>query len=193
MNFVKVLRNIIGVGLFVAFIVCAVIALKDLTDRKIGTSVRYQERQKISLPSWTLCPYDHVPSNVLRNASTVHDLSAVLKTMPITFKVAFTSVGWSSDNMTDENVLKEKYNVTMEETWNVQCKVNVIGTGCDTCLTFNAPAQKVEKFIAILKIPEFYEKESMTLQLHDPGHSLALNREYEWNQILYFIFKKRKT
>ena len=193
MNFVRVLRNVIGVGLFVAFIVCAVIALKDLTDRKIGTSVRYQERQKISLPSWTLCPYDHVPSNVLRNASTVHDLSAVLKNMPITFKVAFTSVGWSSDNMTDENVLKEKYNVTMEETWNVQCKVNVIGTGCDTCLTFNAPAQKVEKFIAILKIPEFHGKESMTLQLHDPGHSLALNREYEWNQILYFVFKKGKT
>ena len=99
-----------------------------------------------------------------------------------------------SFNMTDANVLKQQFNVTMEETWNVHCKVNWRATGCDPCLTFNAPLKKVGKFSATLDIIQQYpNQKSMTLQFHDRHASLALNMNMNWNRVLYFVFKKGRT
>ena len=95
--------------------------------------------------------------------------------------------------MTDENALKAKFNVTMEETWNVHCAVNILATGCDTCLTFNAPTKTVQAFTMELDIREFSGITAMILQLHDRDASLALNWKHDWNQLTYIVFKPGST
>ena len=191
MNFIKIIRNLFGLGLFIAFIVTTIQALKDLIECKIGSSVRTEEREEIQLPSWTLCPFDYNPANVLRNASNLHELTTVLEQIPVNFSI-YLGMGVIFD-MTDKKTLEDKFNVTMEETWHVHCKTNVQATGCDTCLTFNAPIKTIPKFFAMLSIEEYPGKEAMILQLHNRGNSLALNWEYNWSQLSYFVFKKGKT
>ena len=191
MNFIKIIRNLLLLGLGIAFIVTTIQALTDLIDGKIGSSVTTEEREEITLPSWTLCPFDPNPNNVLRNASNLHELTTVLEQIPLNFSI-FLGMGITF-NMTDKKTLEDEFNVTMEETWHVHCKGNFLGTGCDTCITFHAPIKTIPRFFAKLFIEEYPGKEAMILQLHDSGNSLALNWEYNWSQVSYFVFKKGKT
>ena len=187
MNFIKIIRNLFGLGLFIAFIVTTIQALISLTEKKIGTSVRTEEREEIILPSWTLCPFDSNPVNYEKNASNLYEFNTQI---PLNFTIIYD---WGIVfNMTDKKTLEDKFNVTMEETWHVHCKANFQGSGCNTCWTFNAPLKTVPKFFAMLAIQDI-GKEAMILQLHNRGNSLALNWEYNWSQLSYFVFKKGKT
>ena len=188
MNFIKIIRNLFGLGLFIAFIVTTIQALINLTEKKIGTSVRTEEREEIILPSWTLCPFDSNPVNYEKNASNLYEFNTQI---PLNFTIIYD---WGIVfNMTDKKTLEDKFNVTMEETWHVHCKANFQGSGCNTCWTFNAPLKTVGKFTAILKIHEDPEREAMILQLHDRDASLALLRDFNWNQVLYFNLKPGRT
>ena len=190
MNFTQILKRSIILILFSVFIALSIVALKNLLEGKIGYSVRFETREKIPLPSWTLCPFSRTLQAPMYNVSNVQEFVNSLRKLPINFTVAIES----SLNMTDANVLKQHFNSTMEDTWNIHCKVNHFGTGCDPCLTFNAPRMWVGKFTAFLEIEkENIRQDSITLQFHDPDASLALNEEYNWNQVLYFKFRKGKT
>ena len=189
MNFTQILKKSIVLILFSVFLACSIIALKELLARKIGSSVTFENRKAISLPSWTLCP------NILRgvyNKSNAQELAKLLTTLPINLTVKAAGENEGSFNMTDANILKQHFNVTIEETWNVHCKVNQLGSGCDPSLTFNAPQKGVGKFYAFLKITQ-ENPNTMTLLFHDPDSSLALSGEYNWNQVLYFVIKQGRT
>ena len=190
MNFTQILKKSIVLILFSVFLACSIIALKELLARKIGSSVTFENRKAISLPSWTLCP------NILRgvyNKSNAQELAKLLTTLPINLTVKAAGENEGSFNMTDANILKQHFNVTMEETWNVHCKVNGRATGCDPCITFNAPQMGVGKFSASLDIVQQYpNQKSMTIQFHDRHASLALKNNLDWNQVLYFVFKPGK-
>ena len=191
MNLVKLIRNFFVFGLLTAFVLCSINAFRDLLKMRIGTSVRFEERDEIILPSWTLCPHQTKETKAMFNSSNVQDLTRLLQSIPVNFTVHSHTT--KSVNMTDENALKAKFNVTMEETWHVHCKGNFLATGCDTCITFHAPIKTIPRFFAKLFIEEYPGKEAMILQLHDSGNSLALNWEYNWSQVSYFVFKKGKT
>ena len=193
MNLQKLVKTSFILILFSIFIACSIIALKDLLSRKIGYSVSFETRNEIPLPSWTICPTDRtVPFKTSYNKSNVHEL--MTDRLPVKFMVSVEDKDGkvSTFNMTDANVLKQHFNVSMEETWNVHCKANV-AKGCDACFTFNAPTKTVGKFTAVLKIHEDPQRESMILQLHDRDASLALLRDFNWNQVLYFNLKSGKT
>ena len=191
MNLVKLIRNFFVFGLLTAFVLCSINAFRDLLNMRIGTSVRFEERDEIILPSWTLCPHQTKETKAMFNSSNVQDLTRLLQSIPVNFTVHSHTT--KSVNMTDENALKAKFNVTMEETWNVHCTVNILATGCDTCLTFNAPTKTVQAFTMELDIQEFSGITAMILQLHDRDASLALNWKHDWNQLTYIVFKPGST
>ena len=191
MSFTQILKKTFVLILFSVFLTCSIIALKELLARKIGNSVTFEPRKAISLPSWTLCP--HILRGVY-NISSVQEFAKSLATLPVNLTVEAEGETEGTFNMTDANILKQYFNVTMEETWNVHCKVNWLATGCDPCLTFNAPRKGIGKFAAALDIRQQYpNQESMTLQFHDRHASLALKKDKNWNQILYFVFKPGRT
>ena len=192
MNFTQILKKSIVLILFSVFLACSIIALKELLARKIGSSVTFETRKAISLPSWTLCP--HILRSVY-NVSNAHELATFFAKFPInlTVSTAIENEDSFKFNMTDSKILKQHFNVTMEETWNVHCKVNRRATGCDPCITFNAPQKGVGKFSASLDIVQQYpNQKSMTIQFHDRHASLALKNNLDWNQVLYFVFKPGK-
>ena len=192
MKITKIVKKFNILILFSVFIACSITAIRDLLAKKIGFSVSFETRNEIPLPSWTICPIDRtLPFKTSFNKSNVHELTN--DRLPVKFGVNVEDDDGkvSTFNMTDANVLKEQFNVSMEETWNVHCKVN--WKGCDACFTFNAPLKTVEKFTAILKIHEDPEREAMILQLHDRDASLALLRDFNWNQVLYFNLKPGRT
>ena len=192
MNLQKLVKKSTILILFSVFIACSIIAIRDLLAGKIGYSVSFETRNEIPLPSWTICPIDRtLPFKTSFNKSNVHELTN--DRLPVKFGVNVEDDDGkvSTFNMTDANVLKEQFNVSMEETWNVHCKVN--WKGCDACFTFNAPLKTVEKFTAILKIHEDPEREAMILQLHDRDASLALLQNFNWNHVLYFNLKPGQT
>ena len=192
MNLQKLVKKSSILILFSIFIACSIIALKDLLARKIGYSVSFETRNEIPLPSWTICPTDRtVPFKTSYNKSNVHELTADKIPVKFVVSVELEDGKGSTFNMTDANVLKQHFNVSMEETWNVHCKVN--WKGCDACFTFNAPLKTVGKFTAVLKIHEDPQREAMILQLHDRDASLALLRDFNWNQVLYFNLKAGRT
>ena len=193
MNLQKLVKKSTIIILFSVFIACSITALKDLLARKIGYSVSFETRNEIPLPSWTICPTDRkVPFKTSYNKSNVHEL--MTDRLPVKFMVSVEDKDGkvSTFNMTDANVLKQQFNVSMEETWNVHCKANV-AKGCDACFTFNAPIKTVGKFTAVLRIHEDPQREAMILQLHDRDASLALLRDFNWNQVLYFNLKPGRT
>ena len=194
MNFSQILKKSIVLILFSVFLACSIIALKELLARKIGNSVSFETRKAISLPSWTLCP--HILRGVY-NVSNAHEFTKLLAELPINLTIHHHGPDGENEgsfNMTDANILKQHFNVTMEETWNVHCKVNQFGSGCDPSLTFNAPQKGVGKFNAFLKITQENPKQdTMILLFHDPDSSLALSSEYNWNQVLYFVIKQGRT
>ena len=130
------------------------------------------------------------------NESNVQELDDYLKRLPVSLRVMIEDENtgdFLTLHMTDTNILKQHFNATMEETWNVHCKVNYFGTGCDPCITFNAPTKGVGKFSASLDIVQQYpNQKSMTIQFHDRHASLALKNNLDWNQVLYFVFKPGK-
>ena len=194
MNFTKILKKSTVLVLFALFIALSIVALQNLLARKIGNSVTFETRKAISLPSWTLCPFPQLYQKPLYNESNVQELADYLKRLPISLRVIIEGENAGDYNMTDTNILKQHFFVTMEETWNVHCRVNHFGTGCDPCLTFNAPQKGVGKFYAFLKITQENPKQdTMTLLFHDPDSSLALSSEYNWNQVLYFVIKPGRT
>ncbi len=195
MKITKIVKKFNILILFSVFIACSIIALKDLLARKIGYSVSYETRNEIPLPSWTICPADRTVFKATLNASNVHELTAFLDRLPVKFMVTVEVEDghYSVFNMTDTDILKQHFNVSMEDTWNIHCKVAYGQQGCDPCFTFNAPIKTVGKFTAVLTIQENPHKEAMTLQLHDRDASLALLRNFNWNQVLYFMFKPGQT
>ena len=194
MKFTQVVKKSIIFILFSLFVALSIISVKNWLAGKIGYSVSFQTRKTIPLPSWTLCPFPLVVQKPLYNESNVQELANALERLPIRLRVAVDGENEGDFNMTNPTILKQHFNVTMEETWNVHCKVNWFGTGCDPCITFNAPQKGVGKFVAFLNIAqENPTQEAMTLLLHDQDASLALSGEYNWNQVLYFVFKKGKT
>ena len=194
MKFTQVVKKSIIFILFSLFVALSIISVKNWLAGKIGYSVSFQTRKTIPLPSWTLCPFPLVVQEPLYNESNVQELANSLERLPIRLRVAVDGENEGDFNMTNPTILKQHFNVTMEETWNVHCKVNWFGTGCDPCITFNAPQKGVGKFVAFLNIAqENPTQEAMTLLLHDQDASLALSGEYNWNQVLYFVFKKGKT
>ena len=193
MNFTKILKKSTVLVLFALFIALSIVALNNLLARKIGNSVTFETRKTISLPSWTLCPFGQLTP--WYNESNVQELDDYLERLPIRLRVMIEDENtgdFLTLHMTDTNILKQHFNATMEETWNVHCKVNYFGTGCDPCITFNAPQKGVGKFYAFLKITQ-ENPNTMTLLFHDPDSSLALSGEYNWNQVLYFVIKQGKT
>ena len=201
MNFTQILKKSIILILFSVFLACSIISLKNLLAKKIGYSVSFETRKAIGLPSWTLCPFSHSPQDPFYNKSNVKEFTQSLATfaLPINFTVNAEEgeeddKNYKAFNMTDEKILKKHFNATMAEVWNIHCKVNYFAKGCDPCLTFSAPRKGVGKFSAHLNIAQKNPKwETMVLLLHDRDASLALNWEYNWNQVLYFIFKPGKT
>ena len=198
MNFtkLKILKKFTVLILFLLFIAFSIVALKNLFASKIGYSVSFETRKTIHLPSWTLCPFPNPYQKPMYNESNVQELTDYLKQLPINLRAIIMEGENAGDfNMTDANILKQHFNLTMEETWNVHCKVNFyVRTGCDPCLTFNAPQKGVGKFYAFLKITQENPKQdTMTLLFHDPDSSLALSSEYNWNQVLYFVIKPGRT
>ena len=191
MNVLKIVRSLFGLGVFVAFIVTTFQALIHLIECKIGTSERTEEREEMILPSWTLCPFENDPANVLWNASNLHELTKVWQKVPLNFSISLNKS--VSFDMTDKTTLEDKFNVTLEETWHVHCKTTKTGNGCDTCLTFNAPIKTIPKYFAKLSFGEYPGTEVMILQLHGSGNSLSLNWEFNWSQMSYFVLKKGKT
>ena len=127
------------------------------------------------------------------NISSVQEFAKSLATLPVNLTVEAEGETEGTFNMTDANILKQYFNVTMEETWNVHCTVNILATGCDTCLTFNAPTKTVQAFTMELDIREFSGITAMILQLHDRDASLALNWKHDWNQLTYIVFKPGST
>ena len=195
MSFTKILKKSTILVLFSLFIGLSIVALNNLLARKIGNSVSFETRNAITLPSWTLSPVAQPGTQKpMYNESNVQELTDYLKQLPITLMVYIEGENEGSFNMTDANILKQHFNVTMEETWNVHCKVNQFGSGCDPSLTFNAPQKGVGKFNAFLKITQENPKQdTMILLFHDPDSSLALSSEYNWNQVLYFVIKQGRT
>ena len=179
--------------LFSVFLACSIIALKDLLARKIGYAVTFETRNEIPLPSWTICPIDQtVLLQTSYNKSNVQELTS--DTLPVKLMVSVEN-GTGHPfiyNMTDANVLKQHFDVSIEETWNIHCRVNY-GQGCDACFTFNAPIKTIPKYFAKLSFGEYPGTEVMILQLHGSGNSLALNWEFNWSQMSYFVLKKGKT
>ena len=192
MKVTKIVKKSSILILFSVFIACSITAIKDLLARKIGYSVSFETRNEIPLPSWTICPIDRkVVLRTSYNKSNVHEFTSDKIPVKFTVNVEAKDGKVSTFNMTDANVLKQHFNVSMEETWNVHCKVN--WKGCDACFTFNAPLKTVGKFTAVLKIHEDPQREAMILQLHDRDASLALLRDFNWNQVLYFNLKPGRT
>ena len=193
MTLKKIVKQSTILILFSVFLACSIIALKDLLARKIGYSVSFETRNEIPLPSWTICPIDRtVLLQTSYNKSNVQELTS--DTLPVKLMVSVEN-GTGHPfiyNMTDANVLKQHFDVSIEETWNIHCRVNY-GQGCDACFTFNAPIKTLGKFTAVLTIQENPQREAMILQLHDRDASLALSRDFNWNQVLYFMFKPGRT
>ena len=190
----KIIKKFSILILFSVFLACSIIALKDLLARKIGYSVTFETRKEIPLPSWTICPIG--PIEVLLQTSYNKSNVRELTTDRLPVKLIVTVENGTGHpfiyNMTDPNVLKQHFDVSMEETWNVHCKVNY-GHGCDACFTFNAPIKTVGKFTAVLTIQENPQREAMILQLHDRDASLALLQDFNWNHVLYFNLKPGRT
>ena len=195
MKVIRIVKYSLILILFGVFVACSFTKLKEFLSRKIGSSVSFETREKIPLPSWTLCPFS-TAAHPMYNKSNVHKLVTALESLPVDLLVSEEDNEGNSFtyNMTDAEDLEEHFNATLEDTWNVHCKGNYFATGCNHCITFNAPRKQVGKFImnfnVVQKLPEF---ESFVLELHDRDSSLALNWNYNWNQVLYFEFKPGET
>ena len=57
----------------------------------MGYSVSFEERQEITLPSFTYCPFNPMGTY---EASSLKNLSAVLAEMPLTFEVTAGDNFW---------------------------------------------------------------------------------------------------
>ena len=86
MNFVKVIRNLVIFGLFVAFCISASFAIIDLVSARMGYSVSFQDRKEVSLPSFTFCPFDQ-QSKGAYEATNLQNLTELLVQMPLTLGV----------------------------------------------------------------------------------------------------------
>ena len=194
MKVIRIVKYSLILVLFGVFVACSFTKLREFLSRKIGSSVSFETREKIPLPSWTICPF--TGTNPMYNKSNVHKLATALESLPVTLlvKEEDNEGNYFDYNMTNAESLREHFNATMEETWNIHCKGNYFATGCDRCMTFNAPGKRVGKFIIYFDVVQnFTESESFVLELHDRDSSLALNWNYNWNQVLYFEFKSGQT
>ena len=134
----------------------AVVSILEFASGKIGYSVSFDEREKINLPSMTICPYSQ-SSKGFYDKTNLKDLASIIDEIPLNLTLILNAEGQDEDaritiNMTNSDELKTHFNASLKEIWHAHCQlVGRRGTSCNPCFTFNSPKKTVGQFIVSLK------------------------------------------